>query len=202
MKPRLVVEQKITAFVNKYAIYTAGEDSEKTGLVALAQQKRLAFKEKVLFYTDEQKSKQAFSFHAEKVMDIHGRYFVEDASGKQIGVFKKDFTQSLLNSTWNILDAHDEVKFIIKESNQTLAILRRFTGYIPFIGDIAELILLFFRYHFVFIDPKTNEIVGKYQKTTLLRDHYLLSMTDEHYNQEDWEVFAAMAVALDALQSR
>lgn len=202
MKPRLVVEQKITAFANKYAVYTANPDGQKTDLVALAQQKRLAFKEKVTFYNDEQKTNEVFSFRAEKVMDVHGRYFVQDVSGNQIGAFKKDFTKSLLNSTWNILDDNGDVKFIIKESNQTLAVLRRFTGFIPIIGDIAELILLFFRYHFVFIDPKTNEIVGKYQKTTLLRDHYLLSMTDEHYNLEDWQVFAAMAVGLDALQSR
>lgn len=202
MKPRLVVEQKITAFVNKYAVYTANSEGQKTDLVALAQQKRIAIKEKIIFYNDEAKSQEVFSFRAEKVMDIHGRYFVEDASGNQIGAFKKDFTKSLLNSTWNILDDNGDVKFVIKESNQTLAILRRFTGFIPFVGDIAELILLFFRYHFVFIDPKTDEIVGKYQKTTLFRDHYLLSMTDEHYNQEDWQVFAAMAVGLDALQSR
>ena len=89
MKPRLIVEQKITAFVNKYAVYTATEDGHKDQLVALAQQKRIALKEKITFYTDESKQEIAFSFRAEKVMDIHGRYLVEDAHGNLIGAFKK-----------------------------------------------------------------------------------------------------------------
>ena len=43
---------------------------------------------------------------------------------------------------------------------------------------------------------------GTYIKTTLFRDHYLLSLDDETYNAQDWRVLAAVAVALDALQSR
>lgn len=202
MSPKLVVEQKITAFVNKYAIYSVKSDGQKDQLIALAQQKRLAFKEKVTFYADEEKSKEVFGFRAEKVMDVHGKYFVEDPDGNRIGTFRKDFTQSLLNSTWNILDNDDKPVFIIKESSQVLAILRRFVGFIPIVGEIAEIIMAFFRYHFVFIDPASGKIIGKYQKTTLFRDHYLLSMNDEYYAKQDWQVFAAMAVALDALQSR
>lgn len=202
MAPKLIVEQKITAFANKYVIYAATPESEKGSLLALAQQKRLAFKEKVTFYNDEAKTQEVFSFRAEKIMDVHGRYFVEDAKGSKVGAFKKEFAKSLLNSTWNILDNDDNVIFIIRESNQTLAALRRFAGFIPIVGDFVDIAMAFFRYHFVFVDPKTDEILGRYEKTTLFRDHYRLSMNDENYAKEDWRVFAAMAVALDALQSR
>lgn len=202
MTPQLIVEQKITAFANKYKIFGVDSSGKKTELIALAQQKRLAFKEKVTFYSDETKTTEVFSFRAEKVMDVHGHYLVEDPTGVQIGAFKKAFRKSLLNSTWEILNDDNEPKIIINESNQTLAILRRFAGFVPILGDIFEIIMLFFRYHFAFRDPKTSELVGKYQKKTLLRDHYLLSVADETYKQTDWRVFAAMAVALDALQSR
>lgn len=202
MKPQLIVEQKITAFVNKYVIYTANEEGEKDTLVALAQQKRLAFKEKVIFYTTEEKNTVAFTFRAEKVFDVHGKYIVEDAEGNAIGGFKKQFKQSLLKSTWHILDTNDQPQFIVAENNTTLALIRRFAGFLPIIGDLIELIVLFFKYHFSFVDANTNEEVGKYQKTTLLRDHYSLSLPDSVYSSQDWRVFAAMAVALDALQSR
>lgn len=202
MKPRLFVDQKITAFVNKYEVFAADVDGDRAGLKALAQQKRLAFKEKVTFYQDEQKNTPVFSFRAEKVLDVHGRYFVEDTDGQLIGMFKKEFGQSLINSTWKILDASGEDLFTVRESNSTLAVLRRFLGYLPLVGDLAELVLLFFRYHFSFIDTKSGQEVGKYQKTTLLRDHYTLSMTDAAYETCDWRVLAAMGVALDALQSR
>lgn len=202
MKPRLIVEQKITAFVNKYAIYTATEDGHKDQLVALAQQKRIALKEKITFYTDESKQEIAFSFRAEKVMDIHGRYLVEDAQGHLIGAFRKDFKKSLLSSTWNIIDAGDKTTLNVTESSIALAVIRRYGGFIPIAGDIINLITSFLRYHFIFFDAETGREVGRYQKTTLFRDHYKLLAEDEAYTKQDWRVLAAMAVGLDALQSR
>lgn len=201
MTPHLIVEQKITAFVNRYEVYATSTDGEKTELIAFAQQRRLAIKEKVEFFTDEFKTTKLFQFRAEKVMDVHGKYFVEDADDKLIGAFKKQFGASLLNSTWNVLNTDDSVVAVISESNKTLAILRRFVGFIPFIGDIFDLILNFFKYHFVFKNNEGVEI-GQYVKTTLLRDHYQLNMKDGAYDATDWRVWAAMAVALDALQSR
>lgn len=201
MNPKLVVEQKITAFVNKYSVFNANPDGRKGQLVALAQQKRLAFKEKVTFYSDETKTKETFSFRAEKTFDIHGRYFVEDPQGQRVGVFGKIFGKSLLVSSWNIFNAQDQVVMTVAESNVLLAVLRRFLGYIPYIGDFLSLIILLFKYHFTFTDAQ-GRLVGKYQKTTLFRDHYLLSMTDEAYASEDWRTYAALAVGLDALQSR
>lgn len=202
MNPKLVVEQKITAFVNKYAVYQADAQGQKTELMAFAQQKRFAFKEKVTFYGDEAKTKEIFGFRAEKVMDIHGRYFVSDANGQTIGAFRKKFGQSLLVSSWTMLDANDKIIFTVKESSVLLAILRRFISLVPFVGDYLSLLIILFKYHFVIIDEATGEAVGKYQKTTLLRDHYLLSITNEAYAKADWRTFAAMAVGLDALQSR
>ena len=202
MKPQLIVEQKITAFVNKYVIFNVDDHGEKGQCVALAQQKRLAFKEKVIFYTNEEKTTVAFTFRAEKVFDVHGKYIVEDSSGNVLGGFKKQFKQSLLKSTWHIVDSDNQPQLVIAENNLTLALIRRFAGFIPIIGDLIEIIVLFFRYHFSFTDPHSDHEVGRYQKTTILRDHYLLSKSDILYSTQDWRVFAAMAVALDALQSR
>lgn len=202
MKPRFIIEQKITPFVNKYMMFGASESGEKTSLAALAQQKRLAFKEKVTFYSDEQKTTPVFTFRAEKVMDIHGRYFVEDASGQMLGMFKKEFMQSLLSSTWKVMDASGNDVFIVKESNEVLAALRRFIGWVPLIGELLEIVIMFFKYHFVLVDAATGQPIGKYQKMTLFRDNYTLFMTDEAYAKVDQRVIAAMGVALDALQSR
>lgn len=201
MTPRLIVEQKLTAFVNRYEIYTANSDGSRGEMIAFAQQRRLAIKERVEFYTDQFLTEKLFSFRAEKVMDVHGRYFVEDKDEKLIGMFRKDFQKSLLNSTWNILDTNDKTQLIVNENNQTLAIVRRFGGFIPIVGEIIEIISALLRYHFVFKDKQGNK-QGIYTKTTLFRDHYRLEMSDKSYQAADWRVFAAMAVALDALQSR
>ena len=202
MKPRLYIDQKITAFVNKYKVYGVDTSGEKSELVALAQQKRLAFKEKVWFYNDEAKTKEVFSFRAEKVMDVHGRYFVEDADGALVGMFRKEFKKSLLKSSWVLMDKEGVELFRVSESSTVLAILRRFIGWVPLVGDILEIIIMFFKYHFSFTDIASGQEVGAYRKQTLFRDHYQLSTTDDAYEALDWRVFAAMGVALDALQSR
>lgn len=202
MKPRFIVEQKITAFVNRYAVFAADEQAKKEKMVAFVEQKRLALKEKVSFFSDETKSELIFTFRAEKVLDVHGRYLVEDGGGNYIGAFKKEFAKSLLNSTWNILDNDSKAVLTVSESNQILAVARRFVGFIPIVGELFDIVLAFFRYHFTLTMPGTKQEVGKYQKTTLFRDHYLLSLDDDVHAAHDWRVLVAMAVALDALQSR
>lgn len=201
MTPKLTVEQKITAFVNKYAVYATDREGNKGQLVAFAQQKRLTFKEQVIFYGDEAKTQPIFTLRAEKVLDVHGKFVIEDMQGNRIGAFKKEFKASLIKSTWNILDTTDQPKTTVTENSLTLALFRRFAGFLPIIGDMIEVISWFLRYHFSFIDTNGQEI-GKYKKMTLFRDHYMLSVTDEAYSQEDWRVLAAVAVALDALQGR
>lgn len=202
MTPRLMIKQKITALVNKYHISAVNPDGTEGEIVGLAQQKRIALKEKVTFYTNEKREKVSFTFRAEKVMDIHGRFFVEDANGNLIGMFKKDFKASLVNSTWKILDRDGNEQIIVKESNEAVALLRRFIGYIPVLGELAEVIMAFFKYHFSFIDLATSQEVATYTKTTLFRDHYTLATNDEVWQRVDWRVLAAMSIALDALQSR
>lgn len=202
MKPRLIIEQKITAFTNQYRVFAVDETGVKGGLIAFAQQKRIALKEKITFYKDEQKTEVLFTFRAEKTLDVHGKYFVEDTTGQAIGAFRKDFTQSLLNSTWHVLGADDTRLITVKESSAVLAILRRVGGFIPYVGDIIEIVTSLLKYHFVFMAAEGDVPIGKYQKTTLFRDHYELSVTDAVYQQTDWRVLASVGVALDALQSR
>lgn len=202
MQPRLIIEQKITAFTNMYRVFEADGQGAKQGMFAFAQQKRLAFKEKVTFYQDESKVREAFTFRAEKVFDVHGRYFIEDVNGEMVGMFRKVFGKSLLNSTWILMDRDGNELIEVSESNMFLAFMRRFGGWIPIVGDLIDILTLFLRYHFKFVDLRSGEEVGMYQKTTLFRDHYRLSLTDGAMQAVDPRVYAAFGVALDALQSR
>lgn len=201
MKPRFIVKQKLTAFVNKYEVYEADPEGKEGKLIAFAQQKRFNIKEKFLFYDSEQKQNVVFSMRAERVLDVHGRYFIEDGDGALIGSFAKDFTKSLTNSTWHVFDGDTEIIKVF-ESNSTVAALRRFIGFIPIVGELGDLLMTLVKYHFVFGDPRNDTPHGMYTKTTLFRDQYLLKMDDETYAAADWRVLAAMCVALDALQSR
>lgn len=184
-----VLHQKFTAMVNRYELRPLLADGSEGPLVAMAQQKRLAFKEEVTFYSDEARTQPVFSFKARKRLDLAATYDVMDAGGQPIGEFRKDFGKSLLRSTWH-LSTPDGLTSIGQERNAAVAVVRRFID-IPF--------LLF---HFDFTAPDGQIIMSSERKRSL-RDRYVVSMPAQSNGwQLDWRVGAAMAVALDALQGR
>lgn len=197
MKP-LIVEQKITAFANQYRVYEADSQGNKGSLLAFAHQKRLALREKIEFFGDENRTQLVFSVQAEKVMDVHGKFIVYNASGDPIGALRKAFKASLLRSTWEMLDKHDQPAVIVRERNKALAIFRRIWGFIPYLGELP----FFLKYHFDFIDPTDEAILASYTKTALFYDHYHLEIISDKLASIDWRVMAAQCVMLDALQSR
>lgn len=187
-QPALNVRQKITAFVNRYVVTvptTTGDDGEQ---VAFVEQKRLAFREEVTFFTDESKTTPLFKFKARQILDVGATYDVTAADGTPIGTFRKDFKKSLLRSTWHL--EQGELAAIGTERSQLIAILRR-------IWDLFEDLPFFFKYHFDFTSG--DKLVMSVDKTALIRDRYRIEM---HEPTLDRRMAIAMAVALDALQSR
>ncbi len=204
-----IIQQKIQVLVNQYAVYEAaaslgsadaGQLAEPGAMVAFAQQKRLAFKEKIIMYTNESKVEEAFEVEARQVLDFGARYDVRDPSGNVLGTLGKDFKASLLNSTWHVFRPGEEDKpaLIIRERSQALAISRRVWSLLPYIGDIP----FFLKYNFDFTDPATGTIIATYNKTTTFRDHYQLDIQDEAVTLFDWRVLVSLGVMMDALQSR
>jgi hypothetical protein len=74
-------------------------------------------------------------------------------------------------------------------------VLRRVWDFIPYIGDVW----VPFVFHFDFVDTTTGERVMSSERRKAIRDRYTVHAPDPRV---DFRVAAAMAVALDALQSR
>ncbi len=195
-----LIQQKIQPLVNQYAVYEAGGDGQQGAMVAFAQQKRLALKEKITMYADDSKQQVAFELQARQVIDLGARYDVRDTEGNLLGTLGKNFKASLLNSTWNVFLPGEETSpvLVVRERSQGLAIARRIWGFVPFIGEFP----FFMKYHFDFTDPASGNIVATYNKTTTFRDHYRLTIQDEAAGIIDWRVFVSLGVMMDALQSR
>jgi hypothetical protein len=100
--PLFFVRQKITLMVNRYQIRAANPDGSEGQLLAFAQQKRMKFKEEVIFYADESRSRPVFSFKARQGLDVRAEHDVFDEYGRPLGYFRKDFAKSLLRSTWHL----------------------------------------------------------------------------------------------------
>jgi hypothetical protein len=189
---QFTVTQKLTLMVNRYDIRSVTGDGQPGHLLAVAQQKRAAFKEQVTFYQDESRTLPLFSFKARQRRDLGATYDVLDANGQLLGSFRKDFGKSLLRSTWH-LEASG-LKVTGRERSLGVAIVRRIWEATP----IGDAIPSPFRFHFDFVDPN-GEVLMTSERGRSLRDRYLVTLPGARL---DGRVAAATAVALDALQSR
>ena len=181
--PTFFVTQKLTLMVNRYEIRADGGDGKPGQLMAMAQQKRMAFKEQVTFYSDEQRTRPVFSFKARKTIDLGSGYDVVDEAGAPLGFFRKDFGKSLLRSTFHLSGPGLEATG--QERNQIVAIARRLVDF-PF------------AFHFDFADPE-GKVVMSVERQFSMRDRYAVTVPDERL---DFRLAAAMAVGLDALMGR
>ncbi|MFI7585801.1 hypothetical protein ACIB24_01855 [Spongisporangium articulatum] len=190
---RFGVKQKITMMVNRYEIRAIAPDGSDGELLAFAQQKRMAFKEQVTFYADEARTVPLFGFKARQRIDLGATYDVTDPSGAPIGWFRKEFGKSLLRSSWQ-LGTTGGLLLSGQERNPNVAIARRVWEFVPFLGDLPSP----FVFHFDFVDPAGSVVLSSVRKRSL-RDRYTIELPGRRI---DPRLAAAMAVALDALQSR
>lgn len=194
---RFIVRQKVTMMVNRYEIRSVDANGGEGPLIAVAQQKRMAFKEQVTFYTDDARTQPVFGFKARQRMDLNATYDVTDSAGTPIGSFRKEFRESLLRSTWQLTTA-DGLQARGTERSQGVAVGRRLWEFMPFIGDFPSP----FVFHFDFTAPDGSIVLSSVRRRSL-RDLYDVELpTLPNGWRVDWRVGAAMAVALDALQSR
>ena len=89
--------------VNRYEVRTVNPDGTPGELLAIAQQKRLAMKERVTFFADEARTTPVFSFAARNILELAAVYDVFDAAGTAIGYFQKDFAASMLRSSFHLV---------------------------------------------------------------------------------------------------
>jgi uncharacterized protein YxjI len=186
------VTQRLTMMVNRYEI-RALNDGAPGELFAMAQQKRMALRESVTFYADEDRRRPVFGFRADRKLDLGATYAVTDGAGRTIGSFRKDFARSLLRSTWH-LDQPGMGSLRGQERNVAVAVLRRIWDFIPILSSIPFAWPL----HFDFNAADGTPVLSV-QRGMSLRDRYVVTV---HNPALDRRLAAAVAVGLDALMSR
>ncbi|HEY9350565.1 MAG TPA: hypothetical protein VIP75_07725, partial [Acidothermales bacterium] len=146
------------------------------------------------FYADAERTQRLFRFKSRKKVDVSGVTDVFGADDKPVGKFRKDFTTSLLRSTW-YLSQPDLGECQGQERNNVVAVVRRVFTFVPFLDDVP----MWLPYHFDFTTADGKPVMAVERKFGSLRDAYRVTIQDPAL---DRRLAVAMAVALDALQSR
>jgi hypothetical protein len=185
---RFDIEQLIRPMVNLYRISANGAP------VAFVRQKRMAIKEDIRFFRNENETEELFRIKARSLMEFGGRYDVTTPDGEKIGVLGKVFGKSLLRSTWSIMDANENEVAIAKERSQLWAIVRRVIDAVPY-GDFIPIV-------FHFRIDRGEQHLGDFTRALGVRDRYTLDLSGDVERTIDRRLGIALGIALDALQSR
>jgi uncharacterized protein YxjI len=189
------VDQLIRPIANLYRISTLGADGSSPGQpLAFVRQKKLAIKEDIRFFADETEAEELFRIKARAVFEVRGRFDITTPEGERIGLLEKVFGISLLRSTWRIYDANEQQVALVQEKSMPIAILRRAIDLVPY----GELIPIVFQFT-ILMDGRE---VGELRRPIGLRDRYILKLSGDPDRRIDRQVAVALAIALDALQSR
>ncbi len=181
------LDQLIRPVTNLYKVSALAPGDEAGAPVAFVRQKKLAIREDLRFFADESESEELFRVKARQVVDVGGRYDVTTAAGERIGVLQRRFAQTLLRTTWAILDADEGALAEVTESSTARAILRR----------VVDVPLL---YHFsIVVDGRQ---VGEVRRVFTLRDRYVMTLGGDIDRRIDRRLAVALLVVLDALQAR
>jgi uncharacterized protein YxjI len=183
-----VIEQLIRPLVNLYRISAVAPGTTEGRPVAFVRQKRMAIKEDIRFFEDENETGELFRIKARRAIDIGGRYDVTDPAGERIGVLERRFAKSLLRSTWRLLGTDESELATAQEKSILVAILRR-------VQDVLPL-----PYHFVIL--RDGREIGRVTRHFTLRDRYTLDLAGDQDRVVDRRLAVALAVGLDTLQDR
>jgi hypothetical protein len=181
------LDQLIRPVANLYKVSALAPGGEAGAPVAFVRQKKLAIREDLRFFADESESEELFRVKARQVVDVGGRYDVTTPAGERIGVLQRRFAQTLLRTTWAILDADESSLAEVTESSTARAIFRR----------VVDVPLL---YHFsIVVDGRQ---VGEVRRVFTLRDRYVMTLGGDIDRRIDRRLAVALLVVLDALQAR
>ena len=193
---RYLVDQLFRPIANLYQVTPLAAGEAPAGPpVAYVRQKKLAIREDIRFYADEQETRELFRIKARSMFDIGGARYDVNVGEERIGILDHMFKQSLLRSTWTVRDGNEDELLIARERSLVGAIARRVIDFVPDIGGLIPI-----PYNFDFLADGT--VVGGMDRKFQLRDRYIVDIGGDHDKRVDRRLVIALAIGLDTLQNR
>ena len=190
----LHLEQKPKLGARVYRLFADdGSGSVKGEQIGFARQKLRALREHFTLYSDDAKTTVLAEAKTRKILEIGATYVVTDPAGVEVGRFRKLGKASLLRSSY-VLSTPTMPDVTITERNQLVAVVRRFFGLLPYLGELP----IPWQFHF---DGRTSDgrLVLSVNRKRKFLDRYQLTSYDPAL---DGRLLAVFGVFSDALQHR
>ncbi|HNR89057.1 MAG TPA: hypothetical protein PKM65_12020 [Spirochaetota bacterium] len=102
-------------------------DQTKTQVLFFVKQKAFKLKEDITVFSDESMATLLLTIKARSIIDFSAAYDVTDATtGEKVGALRRRGFKSILQDSWEIMNAADAVVGAVVEDSLLMAMLRRF----------------------------------------------------------------------------
>ena len=133
-------------------------EPETGKLVGHIEMKAWKLKEDIRIFTDKSMTTQLLQIHARSIIDFGATYDVSDATnGAAIfSLRRKGLRSAFVRDRWELLDTAGNVIGSVDETSSGLALVRRYAGLVPFVGEIADIVLGFVPQTYRIVDMAGN----------------------------------------------
>ena len=105
-------------------------------LLLYMKQKAFSLKERVMVFSDEAQTLQAYSIVADRVIDISGVHAITTAGGAAVGSVKRHGMRSIWRAHYDVMHG-GTIAFTIREANPWVKVIDGLMGEIPIVGLFA-----------------------------------------------------------------
>jgi hypothetical protein len=130
-------------FVLAGAKIDVADQQSGTG-VGFVKMKAFKLKEDIRLFADETKTQELLTIQARQIIDFGATYDVSDpqSGSKLFSLQRKGLRSTFVRDKWLILDSQGN-EYGYYEEVGVLALIRRYTGWIPFFGGLVEFVFFF-----------------------------------------------------------
>ncbi len=121
---------------------TNPESNESVGFIEV---KAWKLREDVRVYSDKSKGQELFRIHARNIIDFGVTYDVFDSKTDSplFSMRRKGLRSAFLRDYWEFKDTDDKLIGTLQETSSGLALIRRYTDLVPFVGWAIDLAMSF-----------------------------------------------------------
>lgn len=120
-----LLKRQVFAITGTFRVFDKRDDRQ----VLFSRQKMFKLKEEILVYSDETRGQEVLRIQARNIIDFSAAYDVYDGlDNSLVGTLRRKGLRSILRDEWEALNPAGEIIGILREDDQTLALVRRFAA--------------------------------------------------------------------------
>lgn len=153
-------------------------DADSGDQFGYIEMKAWKLREDVRLYSDSSKQHELLRIHARNIVDFGATYDVFESSTDTLlfSLRRKGLKSMFVRDHWDIFGPTEEPIADLQETSSGLALLRRYIGFLPFVGFLADLVLMISPVTYTISGMLGGAVTGQAAKITHRKNPFVVKM--------------------------